>query len=123
FLELENLPLDVDGDLLGQVAVGDGNGDFGNVAYLAGQVAGHAVDRVGEVFPGAGHAFHIGLAAKLAISADLASHARYFAGKRVQLIHHRVDGVLELEDFTFDIDGDLLGKVAGGNGLGHVGDV
>ena len=41
-LELEDLPLDVDGDLLAEVAVGDGGGDLGDVAHLAGQVAGHA---------------------------------------------------------------------------------
>ena len=49
-------PLHVDGDLLRQVAVGDGGGHLGDVAHLAGQVAGHRVDVVGEVLPGAGDA-------------------------------------------------------------------
>src|SRR5207245_1395608 len=122
-LELEDFAFDIDGDLLGEVAGGNGRGDLGHVACLAGHVAGHEVDGVGEVFPGAGHALDVGLAAELAVGADFASHARDFAGKRVQLIHHGVDGVLELEDFTLDVDGDFLGQVASGDGLGYVGDV
>src|SRR4029453_17190856 len=64
-LELQDLALDVDGDLPGEVAVGHGLGDVGDVADLAGEVAGHEVDVVGQVFPGAGHAAHVGLAAEL----------------------------------------------------------
>ena len=55
-LQLEDLALDVDGDLLRQVAVGDGRGDVGDVAHLAGEVAGHEVHAVGEVLPRAGDA-------------------------------------------------------------------
>ena len=123
FFKLENFALDVDGDLLGQVAVGDGGRHVGDVAHLAGQVAGHEVDAVGQVFPGAGDALHVGLAAELAFGADFAGHARHFGGERAELIDHRVDGVLQLEDFAFDVDGDLLGQVAVGDGRGHVGDV
>ena len=38
-LQLQDLAAHVDRDLLGEVAVGDGGGDFGDVADLAGQVA------------------------------------------------------------------------------------
>ena len=41
---------------LRQVAVGDGGGHLGDVAHLAGQVAGHGVDVVGQVLPRAGDA-------------------------------------------------------------------
>src|SRR5438552_13360930 len=34
---------------------------------------------------------------------DLAGHARDFRGKRRELVHHRVDGVLELEDLALDV--------------------
>ena len=37
---------------------------------------------VGEVLPGAGHAFDLGLAAELAFGADLAGHAGHFRGER-----------------------------------------
>src|SRR5205085_1439928 len=55
-LQLEDLALDVDGDLLGQVALGHGRGDLGDVADLAGEVGGHRVHRVSEVLPQIGRA-------------------------------------------------------------------
>ncbi len=122
-LQLQNFALHVDGDLLGQVAVGHRGGDVGDVADLAGEVGGHRVDVVGEVLPGAGHAGHLRLAAELAFGADLAGHAADFAGEAVELIDHRVDRVLQLENFALHVDGDLLGQVAVRDGRGHVGDV
>src|SRR5205809_327897 len=50
-LELEQLALHVHRDLLGEVAVGHRGGHGGDVAYLAGEVAGHQVHVVGEVLP------------------------------------------------------------------------
>src|SRR5206468_8742401 len=41
FFELEDFAADVDGDFLGQVAVGHRNGDVGNVADLRSEVARH----------------------------------------------------------------------------------
>jgi hypothetical protein len=41
---------------------------------------------------------HQRLAAQLALGADLAGHTRHLRGEAVQLIHHRVDRVLQLED-------------------------
>ena len=121
--EFGDFALRFDGELPLQVAVGDGGHDLGDAADLGGQVAGHAVDGVGQVFPRAGDAFDLGLPAELAFGAHFAGHARHFAGERPQLIDHRVDGVLQFENFALHIDGDLAGQVAGGDGLGHVGDV
>ena len=59
FFQLQDFALHVNGDLLGKVAAGDGGGDFGDVADLAGEVAGHGVDGVGEIFPRAGDAGHV----------------------------------------------------------------
>ena len=101
----------------------DGGRDVGDVAHLAGQVRRHRVDVVGEVLPGAGDAGHRGLAAELAFGADFARHAAHFRGERVQLVHHRVDGVLQLEDLALDVDRDLARQVAARDGRGHVGDV
>src|SRR5262249_1326929 len=70
-LELEDLALDVDGDLARQVAAGDGGGHLGDVAHLAGEVRRHGVDVVGEVLPRAADAGHLRLAAELAVAADL----------------------------------------------------
>ena len=44
-------------------------------------------------------------------------------GERAELIDHRVDGVLQLEDLALDVDGDLLRQVAVGDGGRHLGDV
>ena len=81
------------------------------------------VDAVGQVLPDAGHAAHLGLAAQPALGADLAGDAGHFRGERAELVDHRVDGVLQLEDLALDVDGDLLGEVAVGDGGGDLGDV
>src|SRR5438045_824293 len=41
----------------------------------------------------------------------------------VQLIHHRIDGVLQLENFALHIDGDLLRQIAARHRLRHVGNI
>src|SRR5512145_1494210 len=48
-------------------------------------------------------------------AADFARHARHFAGEGVELVHHGVDGVLELENFAAHVHGDLLRQVAVGD--------
>ena len=84
-LQLQDLALDVHGDLLRQVAVGDGRGDAGDVAHLGRQAARHGVDVVRQPLPGAGHALDFGLAAELALGADFAGHAGDLAGEGVEL--------------------------------------
>ena len=88
-----------------------------------GEVRGHVVDRVGQVFPRAGDALDLGLPAELPFRADFARHARDFRGERAELVDHRVDGLLQLEDLAACIDGDLLGEVAVRDGGGDCGDV
>ena len=94
-----------------------------DVAHLVGEVAAHGVDRVGQVLPGAGDARHDGLAAELAVGADLARDARHFRGERAQLIDHRIDGFLELQNFATDVDSDLLRQVAVRHRDRHLGDI
>ena len=123
FLELQDFAAHVHGDLLGKVALRHRGRHLGDVAHLPGEVRGHRVDAVGQVLPGPGNAAHHGLAAELAFGADLAGHARHLAGKRVELVHHGVDGVLELENFAAHVDGDLFRKVAAGDRGRDLGDV
>src|SRR5207245_1666866 len=87
------------------------------------QVAGHAVDVVGQVLPDASDALHVGLRSEVPFLAYLTGDTSHLAGEGVELIDHRVDGVLKFEDFALDVDGDLLGQVAVGDSGGHVGDV
>src|SRR5690606_23661671 len=95
-LQLQDLALDVHRDLAREVALGDRGGHLGDVAHLRGQVRCHRVDVVGQVLPGAGHAGHRRLPAELSFGTHLAGDAGDFRGEAVELVHHRVDGVLEL---------------------------
>src|SRR5205823_13337188 len=47
-LQFQDFALHRHGDLLCQVAVGDGGGDVGDVAHLSGEVAGHEIHAIGE---------------------------------------------------------------------------
>ena len=123
FFELQNFSADVDGDFARKVAAGHGGGDFGDVAHLAGEVAGHGVHRVGQVFPGAGHARHLRLAAELSVGSHFARHARYFRGEDAQLLNHGVDDVGGAQELAFEraaihVEPHGLGQVS----LGHAGD-
>src|SRR5690606_15373094 len=122
-LELQDLALRIDRDLARQVALGDRSGDLGDVAHLAGEVGGHGVDRIGQVGPGAVDSRHLRLPAELALGADLARHAGDLGGEAVELVDHRVDGVLELGDLAAHVHGDLARQVAARHGRGHLGDV
>ena len=121
--ERGDFALGVHGELLGQLAVGDGGHDFHDAAHLFGEVGGHDVDVVGEVLPRAGDTGHLRLSAQLAFGADFAGHAGDFGGEGVELVDHGVDGVLQLEDFALHIDGDLARQVAAGHGGRDFGDV
>src|SRR6202040_2827194 len=122
-LQLQDLALDVNRDLLREVAAGYCRGDVGDVADLAGQVTRHEIDAVGKVLPGPGPPFDVSLAAQPAFGADLPRHPRNFGGEGAQLIDHRIDGVLQFEDFAFDVDRNFFGQIASRDRGGHVGDV
>jgi len=62
-------------------------------------------------------------ATQLAVGADLAGHTGYFSGERVELVHHRVDGVLEFENFSLHVYRDFARQVATGHGGRHLSDV
>ena len=121
--ESRDLALHLHAELLLQVAVGDRRHHLGDAAHLRGEVAGHPVHVVGQVLPHAGHADHLRLAAELALGAHLARHAGHFRRERVELVHHRVHGVLELQDLALHVHRDLLVELAAGHGGGDFGDV
>src|SRR5262249_24437873 len=73
--------------------------------------------------PRSRYAGDLGLAAEFSLGADFTRYPRNFGRKAVELVHHRIDGFLELEDFAFDVDGDLAGEVPAANGSGHLGNV
>ena len=106
-----------------KIAFGHGGRHFGDVADLRGQIGRHGIDVVRQILPRAGHAAHFRLAAEISFRADFARHARHFGGKSVQLVHHRVDGVFQLQNFAFHVHRDFAGQVAFGHGRGHFRDV
>src|SRR5258705_268568 len=63
------------------------------------------------------------LPAQLAFRAHFARHARHFRREGRKLVDHRVDRVLQLEDFALDVDRDLLRQVALRDGRRHGRDV
>src|SRR5207237_216789 len=119
----EDFAADIDGDLFGQIAVGYRGRHGRDVAHLVGQVRRHRVDSFGQILPGAGDAAEVRLTAELPFGADFARDARHFRGEGVELIDHRVDGVLQLEDLAADIDGDLARQVAARHRGGDLSDV
>src|SRR5204862_1211327 len=90
-LQLGHLAPGLDGDLLGQVAPGHSLGDTGDVADLAGQVAGQLVDVVGQGLPRPRDAGDLGLAAEPAFGADLPGHPGDLVGEGAELVDHGVD--------------------------------
>ena len=90
-LHVEHFATHVGGDLAGEVAVGDGRGHLGDVAYLVGQVGDHVVDGVSEILPASGHVAHVRLPTEAPVGADLAGDARQLVGELGQLGHHVVD--------------------------------
>ena len=113
----------LDAHLPGEVALGHRGGDVGDGAHLVGEVGGQLVHVVGEVLPDAADLVRLRLTAELAFDADLARDSRHFAGERVELIDHRVHGVLQLEELALHVDRDLLAEVAVGDRGGDLGDV
>src|SRR5206468_602883 len=122
-LQLQDLALDVHRDFAGEVAFGHRRRHAGDVAHLGGEIAGHQIDIVGQILPGACHSLDLGLAAQLAFGAYPTRRSSDLGGKGIELIDHGVDSVLQLEDLAFDVDGDLAREVAFGHGGGDAGDV
>src|ERR1700751_3889126 len=109
--------------ILRQVAARDRGSHMGNVAHLIGEVAAHGIHRVGQILPGTGDAGHNRLTAELAIGAHLTRDARDFGSERAQLIDHRIDGLLQLQDLAAYVDGDLFRQIAVGHRDRHFRDI
>ncbi len=122
-LQVEDFALYGDSDLSRQVALCNRSGDFGDIPHLPCEILSHQVHIAGEIHPYTRDTYHARLAPQFALSAHLVGHACYFGGKRIELIHHRVDGVLQVENFAPHFDGDLPGEIAIGNSGGHLGNI
>ena len=123
FFKLQDFAADVHGDFAGEVAGGDRRGDFRDVTNLSGEVAGHEVDVVGEVFPGATDTGYLRLTAEFSFGSHFAGDAGDFSGEGVELVHHGVDGVFEFENFALHVHRDFARQVAASHCCGDFGDV
>src|SRR5262249_20085209 len=121
--KLCDLALGFNGQLSIQVSICHCGHHPCDAAHLPGKVAGHEVDVVGQVFPGSGDALHVCLTAQLTLRADFARHACDLGREGIELVHHDVDRVLELEYLSLHVNGDLLGEVAVCNCGSDFGDV
>src|SRR5262245_42148330 len=121
--QFQDFALYVDGDLLREIAVGHGGRHLGDVADLGGEVAAHRVDALGQVFQNAADARDSRLTAQFSFGSDIADHAFHVVIEIFELINHRVDGVLQFQDFALHVHRDLLREVALRHGGGHLGDV
>src|SRR5262249_60934957 len=90
---------------------------------LAGKLSLHDALPICQIFPSAGNAWHLGLAAELSFGADLACDPGDFGGETAQLIDHGVDRVFELENLAAHVDSNLLRQIAVGDGDSDVSDV
>ena len=77
-LEFKNFAFHVDRNFLREIAAGDSCRHIRNITNLTGDVAGHRIYIVGQIFPRSGYSFHIRLAAQFSFRTYLASYARYF---------------------------------------------
>src|SRR4029079_9847355 len=105
------------------VPVGHGSSYSRDITHLVGEVRRHEVHVVGEVLPHTGQTSHVGLPTQFPFGSYFAGHTGHLGGEGAELIHHRINGVLELQNFALHVHRDLLGQVTVGHGRGHSGDV
>src|SRR6202023_1243261 len=121
--QLQNFAAHVHRNLASEITSCHSRCDFRDVSHLRCEVASHGVHRLGEVLPYTGDALNICLTAEFAVGTHFARDARYFRGEGVELVHHDVDGVLQLKNLSTRIHGDLRGKVTFRHRRGYLRDV
>lgn len=82
----------------------------------------HHVHVIRQDLPHSFDALDDGLSTELPFHTDFQAHTRDFVREGVQLPHHRVDGVLEVEHLALDVDLHGLLEVSAGDGFRNVGD-
>ena len=122
-LQLEDLALHIHGHLARQVALRDRGRHVGDVSHLAREVRGHEVHVVGEILPRSRDSRHVRLATQASFGADLARNACDFSSEHAQAVDHCVDRLLQLEDLSLHVRGDLSREISLRDRGGDVSDV
>ena len=120
--ELSHFAARIDLNRSRQVAFGHGRRHFGDGAHLGRQICGEQIDVAGQVLPGAGSAWHVGLPAETAFDADFARHRGHLIGERGERVRHIVDGFGERRDLAFRFHRQALLEVAVGDRGHHLDD-
>src|SRR5262249_1982555 len=110
-------------NFLRQVSVRYGGRYLCDVTYLVREVSGETVHVVREVFPRTGYTAYVGLTAQLTFRTYFFSYAGYLFGEGGELVHHRVNRILELGDVAFPVYRNFLRKVAVSYGGRYLRDV
>ena len=79
--------------------------------HLCGQVQGHHVDVLGEIFPLALNIFNLGLATECAVRSDFSCNLRHFERECRKTIHHGVDGVFQIQNLALCFDADSFAQI------------
>src|ERR1700730_2557331 len=122
-LQLQNFAAHIHRNLAAQVAIRHRRRNFRNISHLRRQVPRHRVHGIRQILPNAADALHIRLTTQLAFRSDFPRYARNFRSKRRKLVHHRVNRVLQLQNFPARIHRNLSGQVALGHRGRHARDV
>src|SRR5206468_2869582 len=101
----------------------DGRGHTCDVTDLVGEVARHRVDVIGQILPDARDVLHHCLTAQLTFRTHFSRHTRYFRCECVKLVHHDVNGVLQLQNFALRVDVHLALPISLRDGRRHTCDV
>ncbi len=120
FCQCSNFAFGFNRQLLGKIAVGHGRHHFYDTPYLVSKVVSHYVHVVRQIFPGTCNTRNLCLAAKFTFGSHFTCHTSYLGREAVQLIHHRVDRVLQLQNFSAYVDGNLARQVAARNSGGYL---
>src|SRR5690348_16635556 len=65
---------------------------------------------------------YLSLSSQLSFSSYFTSYTSYFTSEGLELVHHGIDCILQLEDFSFGICCHLLGKISIGYGSCYLSD-
>ena len=100
----------------GQIAFGDGGGNFGDRANLVGQIVSKQVDIARKVLPGTGSARNVSLTTEPAFHTDFAGDGRHLVGKGGECASHVVNRLGKSSNLALCVHTQFLGKFTIGHG-------
>jgi hypothetical protein len=75
-------------------------------------VKGTYINVVSQLLPSALNADDLGLTTENTFCADFLGHTRNLRGEYRELVHHGVDGELQVKNLALDVDGDFTSQIS-----------